>query len=191
MTNGDQQLVFDKIDIQIYDKGLYGVPSGDSIPRWIASDISALRLDDTVIFSHENMGRSHALTIATTQLPLWNDYIRHARNWERDCDTLYVIYGQVPDTEEIYTINLCIDENSHGQAVLIPKQQSELPFFEFTRSIDEVEKLTNINFFGDLLDHESETYIERNHQRLRWLYPKDLYTERIEENKRLNDGHNE
>ena len=171
-----------ELEIRVFDGGQFGIVAYDSVPRWIAADVGDLKLSDSVVFESDQLDGQYHLQLSPDQLPIWNDYVRHARQWSVDCDTLFVIYGPLPRTSSIYAINLCIDEQTHGQAVFLPDSLTSLPFFELTSSIDEVERLTNINFFGDLLDAESEAYIEHNHHRLRWLYPESFYKLRIEEN---------
>ena len=190
MTGTDVPVVDKNIDIKVFDGGQFGVPVGDSIPRWIAQAPTALKEGDSVIFSQSQFGQNFQLSLSKEQQVLWDDYVRHLHFWETDCDTLYMIYGQVPDSTALYSINLCITENSRGQAVIIPDKLSALPFFNFTHSIDKVEQLTKIDFFADLLDPESEAYIEQNHQRLKWQYPAEFYNKRVEQNKQINDANN-
>jgi hypothetical protein len=191
MTGTTPQRATATSEVKIFEGGHFAVPIDDSIPIWIATDASYLPIDDTVIFGATQFGKTYELTITENQLPLWNDYVRHARHWTADCDTLYIIYGKIPKTQDIYTINLCISEYSLGQAILIPDIVSDKPFFEFTHAIDHVEQLTNIDFFKDLLDEESEVYIEKVHQRLKWLYPQEFYQQRLNEIKLLNNADNE
>ena len=172
----------EKIEVRVFDEGQFGIAANDSVPKWIAADVSDLSTGDSIIFRSTQIDGRYQLVLKPTQIPIWNDYVRHAQQWAIDCDTLYMIYGPIPGSWSIYSINLCIDENAHGQAIFLPDTLTALPFFELTSSIDEAERRTNINFFGDLLDTESEAYIEQYHQRLRWLYPETFYNQRIEEN---------
>ena len=188
MTNTLPERATTAAEVKIFEGGQYAVSLSDSVPLWIATDVNHLPINDTVIFTSTQFGKSNQLTISPQQLPLWNDYVRHAQHWSTDCDTLYLVYGTVPNSKEIYSINLCISESSKGQGVIIPNEISDLPFFEFTRSIDEIEKRTNIDFFKDLLDEESESYIEQTHKRLQWLYPESFYLKRITELNNIKDA---
>lgn len=166
----------------IFTDGQYGMVEGETVPRWVATEANAL-VQDSMIFSSTQLGQSVQWEIPSTQRPLWHDYVRHTQHWAQECDTLFVIYGPVPDTNSIYAVNLCIEENSYGQGFVLPNKLSALPLFNFTMPIDQVERLTGINFFQDIVDAESEAYIEATHQRLHWTYPEDFYQKRIEENK--------
>ena len=188
MTGTQQSATIKNVEVKVFDSGQFGVLPGDSIPRWIATKPSELTQDSPRIFFNSQFGKSYNLDLTHEQIPLWNDYVRHVQFWAAECDTLYLIYGPVPDSSARYMINLCIEENSHGQGIVIPSTVSELPFFNFSHSIDAIERLTRIDFFADLLDEESEAYIEKYHQRFRWIYPEDFYNHRIEQNKLIQDG---
>jgi len=169
--------------IHLHPDGQFGLAVGDSTPTWITTDAMTVYRDSLDIFESQTMGSTARLSLSSSdQIPLWDNYIDHVKVWEIECDTLYIIYGPVPDSQAIYTVNLCIEENSYGQALLLPNAKSDLAFFNFTHSIDEMEKLTGIDFFGDLLDAESEAYLESTHNRLRWLYPEELLNKRIQKN---------
>ena len=188
MTNTTKNQVNPNLEMKVFNGGQFGVLKGDSTPVWIAADAMNLTEGDSVIFDQRLYEKSYRLEVRGKQMPLWNDYLRHLHHWAAECDTMYVVYGQLPDSNAIYTINLCIAENSKGQAVIIPDKISKLPFFNFTHAIDKVERISGIDFFADLLDAESEAYIEDYHQRLQWLYPPEFYNKRLEENKTITNG---
>lgn len=167
---------------QIFTDGQYGIAEMEEVPRWIATQADALP-SDTTIFSSNRMGAQISWSIPQRQAVLWNDYVRHTQHWAAECDTLFVIYGPLPDSSAIYAVNLCVQENSQGQGFILPNKLSDLPLFNFTMPIDRIERMTKIDFFKDLIDPESEAYIEATHQRLQWSYPEEFYQRRIEENK--------
>ncbi len=185
MTSQEGYADSPKSEVRIHPEGQYGILLGDSIPQYITCQPGTLKTDSLTIFHHQSLGSEYRLQLQSKQLPLWNEYVRLTQEWARDCDSLFIIYGPVPDTSLIYSVNLCIEENSYGQGIILPSDYSNLPFFSFTRSIDQIERITSIDFFSDLLDNESETYIERNHERLRWSYPRKYYDLRLTENKNL------
>lgn len=182
MTSAASQQGDRNVETRVFPAGQFGVVAGDSIPVWIACQSAALPVDDRVIFSSTGLDGSYSLELSDDQLPLWNDYVHHVQYWAQDCDSLFVIYGPIPENRSVYGINLCINEFSRGLAVLVPDSLTSLPFFQYTMSIDHMERKVSVDFFGDLLDPESEAFIEGNFERFQWMYPDSFYRNRINEN---------
>jgi len=97
---------------------------------------------------------------------IWNTLEQKVRYWANKYDGIFVVTGgvlekglqtigeeQVAVPKRFYKIIL---DNNKGHikmiAFLIPHQNSEDPLYKFVVSVDEVEKLTGIDFFPELDD---------------------------------------
>lgn len=114
---------------------------------------------------------------------IWNRLEQKTRYWARKYDGLYVVTGGVlqGELESIgkedvsvpkYFYKILID-NSRGEykavAFLMPHEESDLPLNTFVVSIDEIEKMTKIDFFPNLPD-EIENKIESKTDYKGWSF---------------------
>ena len=97
---------------------------------------------------------------------IWNKLEQKTRYWAKKYNGVFVITGGVLSKklktigkENVavpnYFYKILIDYNSKNKkavAFLIPHQNSQKPLYEFVVSIDEIEKLTQIDFFHQLED---------------------------------------
>lgn len=99
---------------------------------------------------------------------VWNRLEQKVRYWANKYNDIYVITGGILETElrsigheevavpnYFYKVLLDIDAESKQVkmiAFLLPHEISSQPLYEFVVSVDELEKLTGIDFFSDLPD---------------------------------------
>lgn len=105
---------------------------------------------------------------------IWNRLEQKTRYWATKYKNLYIVTGGIltPNLETIgsekvtvpnyfYKIILDFQEPEiKAIAFLIPHKNSEKALYKFVTSIDEIEKLTNIDFFSELpnkLEHQLES----------------------------------
>lgn len=125
---------------------------------------------------------------------IWRELEELTRNWAKKYGHLYVITGPVLSLEPKATIGanevsvpvayykVLLDyksSNPKSIAFVIPNEVSYDPVFDYCTSIDEVEKLTGLDFFPDLLDEANETLLEANFNKDLWPFNKKKYEIRI------------
>lgn len=114
---------------------------------------------------------------------IWNRLEQKTRYWASKYDGLYVVTGGVL-TAGLKTIgkeNVAVPkyfykillDNSRGEyktiAFLVPHQDSEKPLYQFVVSIDEIEKMTGIDFFPKLPD-AIENKLEKSKDYKGWSF---------------------
>ena len=112
---------------------------------------------------------------------IWNRLEEKTRYWAVKYDGLYVITGGVL-TDNLKTIGkekvsvpnyfykiLLTKDGTKMIAFLIPHENSNLPLYEFATSVDEVEKVTGIDFFPKLED-SSEGQLEAKNDYKNWSF---------------------
>ena len=130
---------------------------------------------------------------------IWRELEELTRNWAKKYKELYVVTGpvlsvppkgtigdnEVSVPQAYFKVLLDISEPEvKSIAFVIPNQVSYDPLFEFAVSIDEVETLTGIDFFAELLDDETEEELESTHNIDLWAFSKKKYDLRV---KKWND----
>lgn len=106
---------------------------------------------------------------------IWRELEENTRYWAKKNEHLYVITGPVltaPIREKIGLNEVSVPELFYkilldytapeGKAIafLIPNELSNKPLSEYVTTIDEIEELTGIDFFADLMDEETEKEME-------------------------------
>ncbi|GEC78953.1 endonuclease [Flavobacterium aquatile] len=114
---------------------------------------------------------------------VWNRLEQKVRYWAGKYDGVYVVTGGV-FTENMKTIGsedvavpnyfykVLLDtsrEEIKMIAFLVPHQDSDLPLYEFVVSVDELEKMTGIDFFPKLED-AIENRLEQNANYKSWSF---------------------
>ena len=114
---------------------------------------------------------------------IWNTLEQKTRYWAAKYDGVYVVTGGVlaPNLKTIgkedvtvphYFYKIVLD-NSRGDykviAFLLPHEDSEKPLHTFVVSIDEIEKMTGINFFPNLPD-AIENKLEKSRDYKGWSF---------------------
>lgn len=114
---------------------------------------------------------------------VWNRLEQKVRYWSGKYDGIYVVTGGVLSDglktigkEEIavpnyfYKILLDVENNEYKMiAFLVPHENSKLPLYEFVVSIDEIEKMTGIDFFPVLPD-SIENKLEKSSDYKSWSF---------------------
>ncbi|MFH2142636.1 MAG: DNA/RNA non-specific endonuclease [Bacteroidota bacterium] len=75
--------------------------------------------------------------------------------------------NKVSIPEEFYKV-VYDPQNNKGVGFIMPNRRIEYPVVSFTKSIDEIEQITNIDFFINL-DEKTENEIEKQNDPLWWL----------------------
>jgi endonuclease G len=114
---------------------------------------------------------------------IWNRLEQKTRYWAEKYDELYVVTGGVlsDDLKTIgeekvavpkYFYKILLDYTEpevKAIAFLIPHKESNLPLYKFVTSIDEIEKLTHIDFFSALPD-DLENSLESSSSYKNWSF---------------------
>jgi endonuclease G len=132
---------------------------------------------------------------------IWRELEENVRDWARKHEHLYIVTGPVLTKRPLGTIG---EENeisvpvSYYKVVLTTKGKtvagigfviandlSDIPLTDFAVSIDEVERITGLDFYAGLLDADQEKTVERTFDPKLWPIRSDRYERRITEwNKR-------
>lgn len=125
---------------------------------------------------------------------IWRELEELTRNWAKKYKELYVVTGpvlsvspkgtigdnEVSVPQAYFKVLLDISEPEvKSIAFVIPNQVSYDPLFEFAVSIDEVETLTGIDFFAELLDESLEKELESSFNIDLWEFSKKKYELRV------------
>jgi len=125
---------------------------------------------------------------------IWRELEELTRTWAKKFGHLYVITGPVLSVEPKGSIGenevsipvayykVLLDYKSSspkGIAFVIPNEVSYEPLFDYCTSIDEVEDLTGLEFFPDLLNNSEEAILEANFNKDLWPFNKKKYEIRI------------
>lgn len=128
---------------------------------------------------------------------VWNELENQVRKWAFKNDRLLVITGPVLDTSikkyigksskigvpnQFYKVLLDIDgDERKGIGFILPHEKSDKSLASFMVSIDEVEALTGLDFFGELLSPKLESELEANYQPNLWPLDQVLFKRRVNE----------
>lgn len=114
---------------------------------------------------------------------IWNRLEQKTRYWATKYDGVYVITGGIlePSLKTIGRENVSVPnyfykillDNSNGHykmiAFLVPSKKSDKPIYDFVVSVDQIEKMTGINFFPKLND-KIENNLEKNSDYKSWSF---------------------
>ncbi len=139
-------------------------------------------------FSEAAMSESFYMSNMSPQSPsfnrgIWKKLETQVRNWAKAYDKIYVVTGSIlkPDLPTIGKNRVAVPEKYYkiifrekiGQsnmiAFLLANKKSEQPLSSFVVSVDQLERLTGINFFRQLPD-ELETKLEANQSSQNWNF---------------------
>jgi endonuclease G len=126
---------------------------------------------------------------------VWRELEELTRDWANRFQRLYVVTGPVMTEEPkgtigrsnrvaipaaYYKVLLDLDDpEQKGIGFVIPNEISFDPLPEYARSIDEVEALTGIDFFPDLMPKDQEAALERVGNPDLWPFSKKKFDKRI------------
>lgn len=114
---------------------------------------------------------------------IWNRLEQKTRYWATKYDGVYVITGGIlePSLKTIGRENVSVPnyfykillDNSNGRykmiAFLVPSKKSDKPIYDFVVSVDQIEKMTGIDFFPKLND-KIENSLEKNSDYKSWSF---------------------
>ncbi len=114
---------------------------------------------------------------------VWNRLEQKVRYWASKYDGIYVVTGgvlkgnlptigheDVTIPSYFYKVLLDYHNGSYKMiAFLVPHKDSDIPLYEFVVSVDELEKMTGIDFFPKLSDKE-EVVLEKNSNYKNWSF---------------------
>ncbi|MEM8584315.1 MAG: DNA/RNA non-specific endonuclease [Bacteroidota bacterium] len=134
---------------------------------------------------------------------IWRELEELTRDWAKRFDRLYVITGPVmtrdPKGEIGRETKVAIpaayfkvlldleDPEQKGIGFILPNQVSYDPLYEYAASIDEVEALTGLDFFADLMPGGLESELEADGNIDLWPFNQRKYNERINDWNHVND----
>lgn len=125
---------------------------------------------------------------------IWRELEENTRKWAKIFKRLYIVTGPVltrPVITKIgnnkvsvpaayYKVLLDLDEpEKKAIGFIMPNARSEKRIKEYAVSVDEVEELTGIDFFGELLDPDLEKELEGNYDVSLWTDDYKKYKKRV------------
>jgi endonuclease G len=125
---------------------------------------------------------------------IWRELEEQTRDWARKFNHLYIVVGpilnniqkkigdnkvSVPD--KFYKVLLDLSEPEvKAIGFIIPHEKSTKHLHEFAVSIDQIEKVTGINFFEGFLDSAQEKELEANYDTKLWKVDNKRFRQRVE-----------
>jgi endonuclease G len=114
---------------------------------------------------------------------VWNRLEQKARYWASKYDGIYIVTGGVLNKnletigdedvsvpEYFYKVLLDYDNGKYRMiAFLVPNEASEKPLYDFVVTVDQIERMTGIDFFPKLED-KVETSLEKNGDYKNWSF---------------------
>ena len=150
-------------------------------------------------FSDEAMKESFLMSNISPQVKefnngIWNELENQVRDWAWKNRELIIVAGpilknidkfigknQVGVPKMFYKIILDLKEpDRKAIAFLIPNEISEKPLSDYIVTIDSLEDITGIDFFGNLMTVEEQKKIESKIERNKWEFNPELFKKRIE-----------
>ena len=125
---------------------------------------------------------------------IWRELEELTRGWAKRFKSLYVVSGPVLTLEPkgyigenevtipaaYYKVLLDLSEPElKGIAFILPNEISYEPLFRYATSIAEVERMTGIDFFADLLTEEEEALLEDRFNIDLWEFNKSKFEQRV------------
>jgi endonuclease G len=151
-------------------------------------------------FSEDAMSESFYMSNMSPQVRgfnvgVWRELEELTRDWAKKFHHLYVVSGpilnkpfidwigenEVAVPHAFYKVLLDLSEPElKGIAWVIPNEVTEMPLTKYATTIDEVEDLTGINFFSELMDEKLEAELEGNFDNDLWKLNSKKYELRVE-----------
>ena len=171
----------------IYDYKRSGYDRGHLVP---AGDMGFSRRSMSETFYMSNMSPQ----VRNFNGGIWRELEESVRDWARRFRHIYIVTGPVLTDvleDEIgkngvsvpkryYKVILDITEpEMKGIGFIIPNEVSTKTLDKYAVTIDEVEAVTGIDFFADLIDEATEEELEGVAEPELWKYSLDRYQQRI------------
>ena len=124
---------------------------------------------------------------------IWRELEELTRNWAKKFGDLYIVTGPVLEDPKGYIgENQIVIPSSYFKVILdlnepetkaiafyLPNEISYEPLFRYAISVDELEELTGIDFFTNLLSTEAEEALESRFNIDLWQFSKKKYNTRV------------
>ena len=125
---------------------------------------------------------------------VWRELEEQTRDWARKFKKIYVVSGPILNEEPIDVIgknNVSVpasyykvildytDPEVKGIGFVLPNEVSNKPLQDFAMSIDDVEKITGIDFFENLEGNGDVDEIEKKFNIRNWNFSKKRYNQRV------------
>ena len=156
-------------------------------------------------FSERGMSETFYMSNMSPQvrnfnMGVWRELEEQVRDWARKYKHLYIVTGPILTQKEFdrigknvvtvprnyYKVVLDITAPEYkGIGFIIPNEISDEPLAYYALTIDEIEDITGIDFFPDLMSEELQTELEGNVDVRRWKFSKKRFQLRVRDwNKR-------
>ncbi len=127
---------------------------------------------------------------------VWRELEENVRDWARKNERLFIVTGpvignsretigqnKVTVPEAFFKVLLDLDEpGMKAIGFLIPNEKTDRPLADFARSVDDIEKLTGIDFYDLLLtDDDLESQLESSTDMTLWPVDQRRYEQRVNE----------
>ncbi|MEZ4985202.1 MAG: DNA/RNA non-specific endonuclease [Saprospiraceae bacterium] len=128
---------------------------------------------------------------------IWRELEELTRDWAKKFKRLYVVSGPVLTREPkgyigrdnqvaipaaYFRVILDLDEpEQKAIAFVMDNEVNYEPLYKFATSVDEVEKMTGINFFQDFMPPQLETELESQYNIDLWPFNKRKFEIRVEQ----------
>ncbi|MBI1227210.1 MAG: DNA/RNA non-specific endonuclease [Bacteroidetes bacterium] len=152
-------------------------------------------------FSEEAMSESFLMSNISPQEPgfnkgIWRELEELTRDWAKRFKHLYVVTGpvlsqpikfwigenQVAVAPAFYKVLLDLNEPElKAIGFIVPNESSTEPLKFYAVSVDDVEKLTGINFFQNLMEPNLEKQLEANFDANLWPTNEKKFQKRVQE----------
>lgn len=150
-------------------------------------------------FSQEAMSETFLMSNMSPQVRAfnggaWRELEENVRDWAYKFKHLYVVTGPVLTRKKLGTIGQnsvtipsyyfkvlldLVGPEIKAIAFLMPNEVTDKHLSKFAVTIDEVEEITGIDFFSNLLDEASEEKLERNSNPDLWPFDEKKFRSRI------------
>lgn len=151
-------------------------------------------------FSEEAMSQTFYMSNMSPQIinfngGAWRELEECVRDWAYKFKRVYVVTGpvltrgireqiggnEVSVPDEFYKVILDLDEPEvKAIGFLMPNELSTKPLEEYITSVDEIEAITGIDFFSNLLDERLEANLESRYNATLWPTDSKRYQKRVD-----------
>jgi endonuclease G len=126
---------------------------------------------------------------------IWRELEELTRTWAKQNESLYVVTGPilklpvkgvigdngVSIPSAYFKVLLDLEgPQQKGIGFVLPNEVSYEPLFDYALTIDDVEEITGIDFFGELMPEEVESELESNVNIDLWPFSKQKFEKRTE-----------
>lgn len=150
-----------------YDRG-HMCPAGDN--KWDAQALDETFLMTNICPQNPNLNKGD-----------WNELEMKCRNWANRMGKIYIVCGpilynqkhktigknRVTVPEAFFKVVLCLEGNPKGIGFIYKNQSGDKALNSYVNSIDQVERITGIDFFANLPD-DIETEVEASYDLRQW-----------------------